>query len=592
MGKNKVNSVKKISFILDKTDKTRLIFIFIMMLISAFLDLIGLSSILPIISILNSNIKVLTPDNISEFNFFIKIAYNIFKISDVTKMAILLLCGLGVFFIFKTAYAFLTTYVNAKFTTSTNRKLVKKQMETYLSMPYEYHLNNNSSTLIRKSTYDVDAFTSAINASLTFVVKIITMIVIVVYLFITDWIVTLIIGGALGLFSIIIIFVLKPHLKAVAKRNQMLSSKNYKYLSQAFNGIKESKISNSESFFIDMYHSNIKNINRMSIRHTMYNSVPGHTLEMVGMLGLIIALIITVLINKTGNNSYIIETFAVFAYAVMKLLPCVSTVNSYFNGMAWYSVSIDSIYKDINEAKSLLEFKETQVKEHICMPFNEEVSINKIKFAYSGAPEKIILNNVSCKIEKNTSVAFCGPSGAGKTTMIDIILGLLKPQEGSICCDGVDIQTNMKGWRDNISYIPQTIFLMDDTIRNNIAFGISPSAINDRLLWDSLEKAQLADFVRCLPDGLDTVIGERGIRLSGGQRQRIGIARAFYRNTNIIVFDEATSALDYETEKNILEHVNQYSSDHTLIIITHRLNTIENCDHIYSIDKGRLKIVK
>ena len=242
--------------------------------------------------------------------------------------------------------------------------------------------------------------------------------------------------------------------------------------------------------------------------------------------------------------------------------------------------------------KTLQEAREMQIKDHKPLSFNKEISVNNIEFAYTLAPDKIILNDVSCIIKKNTSVAFCGESGAGKTTMIDIILGLLKLQQGTITCDGVDIQTNMKGWRDNISYIPQTIFLMDDTIRRNIAFGIADKNINDDMIWDALEKAQLYKFVKALPNGLDTVIGERGVRLSGGQRQRLGIARAFYRNTNIIVFDEATSALDYENEKKILDHVNQYASDHTLIIITHRLNTIENCDHIYKIANGGIEQVK
>ena len=593
MVEKNTNIIKKILFILNKTDKTRLIFIFIMMLISALLDLIGLSAILPIISILNTGVKEITPNNINQFNNVVKFFYNIFHISNVDNMAILLLCILGVFFLIKTSYAFLCTYINSKFTMSFNRRLVKRQMETYLSMPYEYHLNNNSSTLIRKSTYDVNLFTSAVSNVLSFVVKVITTITIVVYLLITDWLVTLIIGGALGLFSILIVFILKPHLKAVAKRNQMLNSKNYKYLSQAFNGIKESKISNSESYFVNMYYSNIKDINRMSIRQTMYHSVPGHSLELVGMAGLIVALILVILTkNPNNNNSYIIETFAVFAYAVIKLLPCVTEVNSFFNNMAGYSISINTIYKDINEANDLQEAREMQIKEHDQLPYNREISINNVKFAYTLAPDKIILNDVSCIIKKNTSVAFCGESGAGKTTMIDNILGLLKPQSGTICCDGVDIQTNMKGWRDNISYIPQTIFLMDDTIRRNIAFGIADKNINDDMIWDALEKAQLYKFVKALPNGLDTVIGERGVRLSGGQRQRLGIARAFYRNTNIIVFDEATSALDYENEKKILDHVNQYASDHTLIIITHRLNTIENCDHIYKIANGGIETIK
>ena len=216
--------------------------------------------------------------------------------------------------------------------------------------------------------------------------------------------------------------------------------------------------------------------------------------------------------------------------------------------------------------------------------FNESLDIFEVSVK--------VLNNVNVVIKKNTSVAFSGVSGAGKTTMIDLILGLLPCREGSIYCDGVNIKDNMRGWRKNISYIPQNIYLSDDTIRNNVAFGIEKDKIDDQKLWSALEKAQLKEYVEGLPNGLDTIIGERGVRMSGGQRQRIGIARAFYRDTNIVVFDEATSALDYETEKNILEHVSQYSSNHTLIIITHRLNTIDSCDCIFKVENGGISQIK
>ena len=341
--------------------------------------------------------------------------------------------------------------------------------------------------------------------------------------------------------------------------------------------------------------SNIKNINSMSLRNTMYATVPSLTLELVGMFGLMFGLVVIIAAKASkGDFAYgdVVETFAAFAYAVIKLLPCVTTINSTINNFIWYKVSVDSIYKDIIEAESLQECREFYIDNIKPLQFKKEIKVNNLTFAYSSVPDKKVLNNVSCTIKKNTSVAFFGASGAGKTTMIDNILGLLEPQEGNVTVDGVDIKSNMKGWRTNISYIPQVIYLMDDTIRRNIAFGLLDDKISDEQIWDALKKAQLKEFVQGLEKGLDTIIGERGVRLSGGQRQRIGIARAFYRNTSVVVFDEATSALDYETEKNILDHVNKYASDHTLIIITHRLNTIETCDHIYKVDKSKLTVIK
>ncbi len=584
---------KKIGFILNKKDKLLVVGIFLLMAVSAILDLIGVSAILPIVSLLTSNETIITNDNVDSFNFLVQIVYKVFKIDSIDKISIFLLCGLGIFYLIKTGYAFFFFYAMNKYTMYFNRKLTKKQIETYLSMPYEYHLNVNSSTLIRKCTYDVSMFTSAVNGLLTLSIKSITSVAIVVYLIITDYRVTLIIGGLLAAFSIFIVIFLRPHIRRVAKKTQELNSDNYKYLSQSFNGIKESKITNSERFFINIYDSNIGNINKYNLRRIMYGSIPGHSIEFIGMMGLVLSLLVVIVFKDSigETNTQIIETFAVFAYAVIKLLPYVTEINSQINSISAYKISIDSIYKDIVESKEIIK-DDIFSNEATPIPFNDEIVLKDISFAYSSNSDTTIIKDGNCVIKKNTSVAFTGASGAGKTTIIDIILGLLTPQKGAVTVDGIEINTNLKGWRKNISYIPQFIYLMDDTIRNNIAFGIDNKNINDKDIWKALEMAELDRFIKSLPNGLDTVIGERGVRLSGGQRQRIGIARAFYRNTNIIVFDEATSALDFETEKNILDHVNERAKDHTLIIITHRLNTIQNCNAIYCINHGNIEKVK
>ena len=578
--------LKQILSIISTKDKKRLVIIFFMIFVSSFLDLIGVSSIVPIVSLLSA------PDvgTAIDGNIILKILSNVFSTTDVTKLAVIALIFMVVVYLIKVCYAMLLTYVNSKFTLSFNRRLRERLMRVYLAMPYEYHHENNSSTLIRKSTYDADQFSAAVSGFLDFIVKICTTLIIATYLFISSYIATLIIGALLTIFALIIIFVLRKRTKKLGKEIQKLSSYNYKYLSQSFNGIKESKISNTEDYFVKEYTNNIANINSLSIRRTMYNSVPGHSLEFVGISGMVIALLVIILIGN--EKSYqIVSTFSVFAYAVLKLLPCVTTITSYINHFSFYSASIESVHKDLEEVKNLESQIETYDK-HDTVPFEKVVSIDDVSFAYKDEPEKLVVSNITFNIEKNTSIAISGKSGAGKTTLVDIILGLLKPVSGKVLCDGVDINTNVRGWRDNLSYVPQNIYLMDDTIRNNVVFGLNNKNIDDRKIWDALEKAQLREFVETSPKGLDTVIGERGIRLSGGQRQRIGIARAFYRDTNVIVLDEATSALDYETEKNILDHISQYSSNHTLIIITHRLNTIESCDYIYQIVDGKVNCIK
>ena len=575
--------IKKISYLLSKRDKKILFFIFLVILGSAFLDLVGISAILPIIELLEKKEAVI------DSNKFISIISSIFNTRDIYTLCYISLGCFAALFIIKCGYAIFRTYITHRFTMSYSRKLTKRLMTAYLLFPYEFHLNNNSSTLIRKSTYDVNNFTTAITSILEFIVKATSALTIFIFLMVSDWKVTLILGGLLLIFSFIVLKIVKPKSKKYGKELQRLNSDNYKYLSQAFNGIKESKIGNSEGYFVSVYDKNRQKINTQDLKRTVLNSVPGNTLELVGMIGICVALFV-VLITGTQTED-IIVTFSVFAYAVIKILPSITTINQTINHLQFYEVSINSLFEDIKTTENSDDI-ETNDKNIQKMAFENQISIEGVKFFYSSIPDRNVLDNVNVVIKKNTSVAFSGMSGAGKTTMIDIILGLLPCREGKICCDGVDIKENMRGWRQNISYIPQNIYLSDDTIRNNVAFGIAASKIDDKKLWDALEKAQLKEYVENLPNGLDTVIGERGVRMSGGQRQRIGIARAFYRNTNIVVFDEATSALDYETEKNILDHVSQYSSDHTLIIITHRLNTIDSCDCIFKVEDGHISQVK
>ena len=581
-----IKFLNQILSVITKKDKGRLVIILFMILISAGLDLVSIGSILPIVSLLSAPETSVAINS----NFALKLLSALFSTTNAMVLSIIALIFIIVIYLIKVGYSFLLTYVNDKFTMSFNRRLRERLMRIYLAMPYEYHHENNSSTLIRKSTYDVDIFTSAVSGFLGFLVKITTMVIIVVYLFVVSYIATLIIGSMLTLFALFTIFVLKKRMSYLGLRSQELNSYNYKYLSQSFNGIKESKISNTEEYFVNQYSKNIISINQFSLRRTMYASVPNHTLEFVGILGMVVSLLIIITLGNEENYT-IISSFSVFAYAVIKLLPCVIAITSFINNFAYYKSSVNTIYNDLEEVRMVESHIENYDK-YVPMYFANAIVVDDVSFAYRDEPDKNVVKDIKFRIHRNTSVAISGKSGAGKTTLVDIILGLLKPTEGVVYCDDTDISTNLRGWRDNLSYVPQNIYLMDDTIRNNVVFGINANNIDDNRVWEALEKAQLKEFVEQSPKGLDTVIGERGIRLSGGQRQRIGIARAFYRNTNVIVLDEATSALDYETEKNILDHISKYSIDHTLIIITHRLNTIESCDYIYKIEEGRIQCIK
>ena len=582
-----MNLFGKLNYILTKTDKRRLILIAFLMFLSALFDLVGVSAVLPIVSLLT----LPEVDQGGIYQYLIDFVVKILGISSKGSLVIALIIILIIFYLVKAIYTLSLTYITTKFNMSFNRRTSSRMIKTYLSMPYEYHLQHNSSTLLRSSTYDVGLFVSAMNSVIQLILKSSTALILFAYLIYNDIIskqfTTLIVGGIIVIFSLFIIFVLRRHIKGISVVIQRLSGQNYKLLSQAFNGIKESKISNKESFFAKSYEMNIININHYQIRKTLYDSIPSVLLETFGLIGLLVALIISILIKNEAEYPSIVASFSVLALATIKLLPAATTINSHITSLTYTKASVDLLYNDIKKAEENEEYITMHRQSYVPMPFTNLVEFKNVSFVYSGT-EKVVLDDISFAINKGESIAISGNSGAGKTTTVDLMLGLLRPTKGQILCDGVDIFTNARGWHTNLSYIPQNIYLMDDTIRANIAFGYSKEQIDDRKVWEALEKAQLRDFVNSLPKGIDTIIGEMGVRMSGGQRQRIGIARAFYRNTQIIVFDEATSALDYETERKVLEEVNLYKGNHTLVIITHRLNTIETCDHIFKIEKGKM----
>ena len=294
-------------------------------------------------------------------------------------------------------------------------------------------------------------------------------------------------------------------------------------------------------------------------------------------------------INAGGNVTNMMATLATFGVAAIRVLPSVNRINTYITEIAYATPSLDFVYDNLQEGMKtnakLAERKANSQKEKLKL--EDRIELKNISFHYPDT-EKNIFTHANMVVPKGKSVGIMGTSGAGKSTIVDILLGLLHAQEGQITCDGVDIFKNYESWLAQIGYIPQSIYLIDESIRDNIAFGIDADKINEKRIWEVLEESQLKEFVESLPEGLNTTIGDRGIRLSGGQRQRIGIARALYHDPEILVFDEATSALDNETEAAVMEAVNSFHGKKTMVIIAHRLNTIEKCDIIYKVENEKI----
>jgi ABC-type multidrug transport system fused ATPase/permease subunit len=583
-----MKTLKQIFYILSKKQKWQFLVLLIGMIIGAFLELFGISILLPIIDLISAD-ETTMPSVISS-NFLLSILFQIFNLSasDTKTLFVTVIVFVMLVYVFKALYSIGLNALSSAFVNKFRQEISTKLFKTYLLQPYDFHLYRNTSDLLRSATYDASNFVSALTILLSILSDSIFCLALTIYLFVVDWKITLIVLVVIGGVSAVLLWSVKRKVYGYGRQSWVLNAESNKAILESLGGIKETIVSGREGYFIDHYDSIQKDTARVSFKNAFLSIIPRVVIEAVGMISILVALLIYVLTGAT--NAAILSTFSLFVVAIVKLLPYVSRFNGEINGFRFTMKSIHNVYDDLQLVNSSVNLRSLEAAK-AQMPFSSSILMQDVSFTYKGG-SKPVLDSVSCSIKKGESTAFCGMSGAGKTTTVDLLLGLLSPSSGSILCDKTPISSDLKAWHKNISYIPQEIFLVDDTIRNNVAFGIDPSLVNNDEVWKALDAAQLGDFVRSLPKQLDSQIGEKGVRLSGGQRQRIGIARALFRNTQIIVFDEATSALDYQTEGEILKTVNGLRGSKTLIIITHRLNTIQNCDRIYEIKDGKMTCIK
>ncbi len=388
---------------------------------------------------------------------------------------------------------------------------------------------------------------------------------------------------------LIIKCVLKPIMKKAGEENQEYYSGLYKWIDQSVMGIKEIKIANKESYFINEYSRCGAGYVGAVQRYNLFNSTPRLLIETVAIAGMILYMMIQ-LLNGTQVED-IMPQLTMLAFVAMRLIPCANRINNHLTSIAYFEPFFmgvsDNLQEEIRDDK--IDYGEETYQKKVDvekLPIKKEILLENITFKYPNT-DVLIFDHADMVIPIGNAVGIVGTSGAGKTTIVDIMLGLLQVETGRILADNVDVREHYASWLKNIGYIPQTIFMIDSSIRKNVAFGCADEDIDDNKVWEALKEAQLDEFVRGLPEGLDTGIGERGIRLSGGQRQRIGIARALFEDPEVLVLDEATSALDNETEAAIMDSINRLHGRKTLIIIAHRLQTIEKCDMVYRVENGK-----
>ncbi len=571
--------LKKINYVLDKRQKMNLVILLLVIFIDAFVELLGVSAILPIVDIATN------PAVINE-KWYLVLIKNLTQIDDANELLVFMAIVLIVIYVIKNIYVLLMYNMQYRFVFENQRKLAVRLMDCYMHQNYLFHVSKNVAELQRNVTSDVNGFFTVVLNMLQFLAEISVCIVLIIFLIVEDIFTTLLLGGLIVAFVAFFAVFFKKVLGRKGEENRHVNAQVTKWILQAFSGIKEIKVINAEMFFVDNYHANYKRLATLQRQQSVLTIMPRPLMETVCISGLLLTVIVRIGLGNSDVTTFI-PTLSVFALAAFRMLPSFNRMTGYLSGVMFSRPSVDAIYKDLQEIEELMSRRQQAQRDDEKLVLKDAIRFEKVSFHYPES-DQWVLDESDLVIEHNTSVALIGSSGAGKTTAADLLLGILEPQKGKVTVDHNDIGSHILSWHACIGYIPQTIYLMDDTIRANIAFGIELAKVDDKAVDRAVQEAQLAEFVGSLPNGLDTVVGDRGVKLSGGQRQRIGIARALYRDPKVLVLDEATSALDNETEKEVMRAIDGLHGTRVLIIIAHRLSTISKCDRIYEVNKGKI----
>lgn len=579
--KSLLDIVNKLKHMLTINQKRVGIFVLIMIIAGSFLEMLGVSAVLPFIE------AILTPD-IVRGKWYIKPFVQMFNITDTTTLTILIGIVIILVYVIKNIYLYFSVMFQTIYRSKIQKYLSTRMLNSYMMWPYEKFININTAEVIRGIGVDISGVYNLMDNLFRFIGEFFTAVLIAAYIVYTDYFMAICIIMMAGACFTLITIGLKDRTSYLGEQKRITETARSKCAYQAIMGFKEIKITHTTRHFIEAYDDAYEKQRTAEVKNEYIVNLPEKVIE----AGCVAALMGIVCIKMAigADMSELVTKLAAFAVAAFRLLPSISRMTRYMNGVIFNNAFLQSAYRNLQQIDSYIDDeakRETdEINDSNNTAFDHELVINNITWNYQGS-EKKILSGLSLSINKGEAIGLMGASGVGKTTLADIILGLLQPQEGSVSMDDMDIFKHPGQWSKIIGYVPQNIFLSDDTIRRNVAFGYSDDEIDDTDVWNALEEAQLGSFVKGLPQGLDTQVGERGVKFSGGQRQRVAIARALYKDPDIIVLDEATSALDNETERAVMEAIDALQGRKTLIIVAHRLSTIKNCDKIYEIVNGK-----
>lgn len=574
-----MQNFKKLLFLLSKDERKRVALLLVMITIMATLDMIGVASILPFMTIL-------TNPNLIETNYLINSVFQVStKFGVKNNQDFLIMSGFIVFILLIISLTFkaITTYLQIRFVQLREYSIGKRLLEGYLHQPYSWFLSRNSADIGKTILSEVQQVISfGLNPFMEIVAKGMVTIALIILLIVADPKLTLVVGFSLALTYFLIFYFVKNYLKKNGEERLKNNKLRFTSITEAFGAVKEVKVGGLEENYINSFSKSAKIFAQSQSSSIILSQIPRFVLEAIAFGGIL--LIILYIMSQTGSFNNALPIISLYVLAGYRLMPALQQIYKSFTQLAFVIPSLEKMHSDL---KNLQVTKSIHDKNIITL--NNQLELNCISYTYPNST-RLALENVSLSISAKSIVGIIGKTGSGKTTIVDIILGLLEFQKGDLKVDGKIITNkNSRSWQKSIGYVPQNIFLSDDTIESNIALGVDPTKIDKSAVEKASKIANLHQFViNELPKKYKTSIGEKGIRISGGQRQRIGIARALYHNPELLILDEATSSLDNNTEEAVMDAIKNLSKKITIILIAHRLNTVKDCDIIYKLDKGRL----
>jgi ATP-binding cassette, subfamily B, bacterial PglK len=570
------STIQKLWHLFDKQDRWSLVLLVFLIILGSFIEILGIGAIIPIIVLLSQ------PEAFQE-NPFLKQLYLIIQTDSPQILLTWSICGIIVIYLIKNLYLLGVVFYQSKLFFNQINKNASRLYKSYLYSPYSFHLKQNSTKLLRNIEMTEALVMGVMQPiAICFSEGVVGFLIFLLLVWVNPQaalIITFTLFILLGSFFLIS----RKNLHRLGEQNKNLKAKAFKLVLQGLESIKEVKILGREPYLHESY---VRNQERFIHSSRSFERVAqSHRLFIESSTILIILGTLAIFLISRNDVHETLVSFSLFLVAAVRMMPSVNRVGGALSILQFNSPKFHEIYDQLAQDENFPKTAETCNKEPVL--FNKIIELNQVSFQYETG-EKPAVKGISFSIPKNNTVGFVGSSGAGKTTLIDLIIGVMEPDSGEVRIDGSNIHDNLSSWHRQIGYIPQSIYLADDTIKANIAFGVPENQIDEEKVWSALTLAQLKDFVESLPDGLDTIIGERGTRLSGGQRQRIGNARAVYHEPEILIMDEATAALDNETERAFMDGIESLRDKKTILLIAHRLSTVKNCDKIFFLKEGQL----